>query len=98
MTRRRFLQAAADGCASAAPYRCLAAALGRRVKVTDVKFMIVRGTCDWNSIKIERTDSGRYGIGEAYRGWGVKDILNKKRPIVVSEDPLNTVGLVTRPA
>ena len=51
--------------------------------------MIVRGTWDWNLIKIE-TDSGLYGIGEAYWGWGVKDlVLNKMKPIVVGEDPLN---------
>ena len=36
--------------------------------------MIVRGTWDWNLIKVE-TDSGLYGIGEAYWGWGVKDLV-----------------------
>ena len=41
--------------------------------------MIVRGTWDWNLIKIE-TDAGLYGIGEAYWGWGVKDlVVNKLR-------------------
>ena len=42
--------------------------------------MIVRGTWDWNLIKVE-TDSGLSGIGEAYWGWGVKDlVLNKLKP------------------
>ena len=58
--------------------------------------MIVRGTWDWNLIKIE-TDSGLYGIGEAYWGWGVKDmVLNKLKPIIVGEDPLNVDKLYTK--
>src|SRR5438309_4237180 len=58
--------------------------------------MIVRGTWDWNLIKIE-TDAGLYGIGEAYWGWGVKDlVVNKLRPIVVGEDPLNVDKLYTK--
>ena len=67
-----------------------------KVKITDVKCMIVRGTWDWNLIKIE-TDSGLYGIGEAYWGWGVKDlVINKLRPIVLGEDPLNVDKLYTK--
>src|SRR5438046_9935533 len=58
--------------------------------------MIVRGTWDWNLIKIE-TDSGLYGIGEAYWGWGVKDlVLNKLAPIIIGEDPLNVDKLYTK--
>ena len=38
-----------------------------------------------------------YGIGEAYWGWGVKDlVLNKLKPIVVGEDPLNVDKLYTK--
>jgi hypothetical protein len=75
MDRREFLGAALAGAAGvgsafAAPYQGAAAALRKKVKITGVKFMIVRGTWDWNLIKIE-TDSGLYGIGEAYWGWGV---------------------------
>src|SRR5215467_6376291 len=94
MRRRTFLQAA--GCAFAAPYQRLASALQKKVKITNVKCMIVRGTWDWNLIKVE-TDSGLYGIGEAYWGWGVKDlVLNKLQPIVVGEDPLNVEKLYTK--
>ena len=69
MNRRQFLS---QSLAFAAPYARLAAALKKKVKITDVKCMIVRGTWDWNLIKVE-TDSGLYGIGEAYWGPGVKD-------------------------
>src|SRR3954470_11822655 len=98
MNRRQFLRSAsaAAGCAFAAPYQPLAAAQRKKVKITDVKCMIVRGTWDWNLIKIE-TDSGLYGIGEAYWGWGVKDlVLNKLKPIIVGEDPLNVDKLYTK--
>ena len=97
MNRRQFIQAAAGvGALFPAPYQRLAAALRKKVKITDVKCMIVRGTWDWNLIKIE-TDSGLYGIGEAYWGWGVKDlVLNKMRPIVLGEDPLNVDKLYTK--
>src|ERR1700753_500395 len=99
MTRRNFLRAAAGltaGCLFPAPYNRLAAALKNKVKITNVKCMIVRGTWDWNLIRIE-TDSGLYGVGEAYWGWGVKDlIVDKMKGIVVGEDPLNVDKLYTK--
>ena len=97
MTRRQFLRASATaGCVFAAPYHRVAQAFAKKVKITDVKCMIVRGTWDWNLIKVE-TDSGLYGIGEAYWGWGVKDlVLNKMKGIVVGEDPLNVDKLYTK--
>jgi L-alanine-DL-glutamate epimerase-like enolase superfamily enzyme len=96
--RRRFLQIA--GLAGAAAFACseqvfpasyakLAPSAQRKIEITDVKCMIVRGTWHWNLIKLE-TDSGLYGIGEAYWGSGVKDlVVNKIRSIVVGEDPLD---------
>src|SRR5204862_7562921 len=85
MTRRAVLQTAAA-----------AAALRKKVKSTDVKCMIVRGTWDWNLVKIE-TDSGLYGIGEAYWGPGVKDlILTQMKPLLLGEDPLNVDKLYTK--
>ena len=99
MNRRDFLRTtlgAATGTLFTGPFADAAAALRKKVKITDVKCMIVRGTWDWNLIKIE-TDSGVYGIGEAYWGWGVKDVvLNKMRDIVVGEDPLNVDKLYTK--
>ena len=94
LTRRTFLTGAA--MLFPAPYQRLAAALRKKVKITDVKCMIVRGTWDWNLIKIE-TDSGVYGIGEAYWGPGVKDlVLTQMKPILVGEDPLNVDKLYTK--
>jgi L-alanine-DL-glutamate epimerase-like enolase superfamily enzyme len=42
--------------------------------------MIVRGTCDWNLIKIE-TDSGLYGVGEAYWVDWWPELVVHDRPI-----------------
>src|SRR5439155_9609513 len=92
LTRRTFLGAALFP----APYQRLAAALRKKVKITNVKCMIVRGTWDWNLVKIE-TDSGLYGIGEAYWGPGVKDlILTQMKPLLLGEDPLNVDKLYTK--
>src|SRR5437660_9889215 len=94
LTRRTFLTGAA--MLFPAPYRRLAAALRKKVKITDVKCMIVRGTWDWNLVKIE-TDAGVYGIGEAYWGPGVKDlILTQMKPLILGEDPLNVDKLYTK--
>src|SRR5436305_11059845 len=103
-SRRRFLQTAGAAAAHLlaadqifpAPFAQQAAALKRKIKITDVKCMIVHGTWDWNLIKIE-TDSGIYGIGEAYWGWGVKDlVVNKMKGILLGEDPLNVDRLYTK--
>ena len=84
MDRRAFLQAAMGTAACGLlPLHAAAQALRGKVKITDVKCMIVRGTWDWNLIKIE-TDAGIYGIGEAYWGPGVKDlVLNQLKPLVI---------------
>ncbi len=91
LPRRRFLQLAGlAGCDR------LIAAQRRKMKITDVKCMIVRGTWDWNLVKIE-TDSGLYGIGEAYWGPGVKDVMLKiMKPLLVGEDPMNVDKLYTK--
>ena len=95
MKRREFLTALAAG-AIALPLHLKAEPLRGKVKITDVKVMIVRGTWDWNLVKIE-TDSGVYGIGEAYWGPGVKDVILKQlKPLLIGEDPLNVDKLYTK--
>src|SRR5436190_8618202 len=97
VNRRDFIKSAV-GAASlfAGPYQRLASAFQKKIKITDVKMMIVRGTWDWNLIKVE-TDSGLYGIGEAYWGPGVKDlVITQMKPLIVGEDPLNVDKLYTK--
>src|SRR5215203_469700 len=93
MDRRGFLKAAGG---SLFALNQAAAQLRGKVKITDVKCMIVRGTWDWNLVRVD-TDAGIYGIGEAYWGFGVKDlILNQLKPLVVGEDPFNVDKLYTK--
>src|SRR5438128_506026 len=90
--RRTFIKSIAAPISVSAispAYRALAAPLHKQVKITDVKVMVVRGNSDWNLVKIE-TDSGFTGIGEAYWGRGVKDvILGYLRQVVMGQDPLD---------
>jgi L-alanine-DL-glutamate epimerase-like enolase superfamily enzyme len=99
MNRRNFLQTLAS--VSAAPaflshYKSFAAPLRKKVKITDMKVMLVRGAFDWPMVKIE-TDAGITGIGESYWGRGVKDImLGYLRPLIIGEDPLDVDRLYTK--
>jgi len=96
MDRRQLLANLGAASCFALPFQAQAQALRKKVKITDVKVMIVRGpTWDWNLVKIE-TDAGVHGIGEAYWGPGVKDIILKRfREQLIGEDPLNVVKLYT---
>jgi hypothetical protein len=71
MNRRTFLRSSAAlgaGFLFSGEHWRAASALRGKVKITDVKCMIVRGTWDWNLVKVETDQPGLYGIGEAY--WG----------------------------
>jgi L-alanine-DL-glutamate epimerase-like enolase superfamily enzyme len=96
MDRRQLLANLGAVSCFALPFQAQAQALRKKVKITDVKVMIVKGpTWDWNLVKIE-TDAGVHGIGEAYWGPGVKDIILKRfREQLIGEDPLNVVKLYT---
>jgi len=90
-SRRRFLSylGSASCLGFAEPFASIAQSLRKKIKITDVKVMIVRGTWDWSLIKSE-TDSGLHGIGEAYWGPGVRDMIEKQlKALVIGEDPLN---------
>jgi L-alanine-DL-glutamate epimerase-like enolase superfamily enzyme len=74
----------------------MAAPPRKKVKITDVKAMFVHANTESNLVKIE-TDSGLTGIGEAYWGRGVKDvILGYLRQLVVGQDPLDIEPLYTK--
>ena len=97
--RRNFLKgvaAAVPATAFLSGYRAMATPLQKKVKITDVKVMFVQAHTQTNFVKIE-TDAGVTGIGEAYWGRGVKDvILGYLRDLVVGEDPLNIEPLFSK--
>jgi L-alanine-DL-glutamate epimerase-like enolase superfamily enzyme len=98
LDRRSFLKGAVLGAAGLClePYHRLAAGVRGKVKITDVKCMIVRGTWDWNLIRIE-TDADVHGLGESYFGAGVKDVILKYfKPMLIGQDPFNVDRLYTQ--
>ena len=68
----------------------------RRIKITDVKVMLVRAGLGWPFCKIE-TDSGISGIGEACHGYGIQEIILKQlKPMLIGENPLDIDRLYTK--
>ncbi len=61
--------------------------------ITDVKACSVRANFEWVLVRIT-TDEGIEGIGEAYWGIGVKDIILKMKPHLVGQDPMQLDRIV----
>ena len=97
--RRNFLKGVAalvPASAALSGYQAMAAPLQKKVKITDVKAMFVQAHTQTTLVKIE-TDAGVTGIGEAYWGRGVKEvILGYLREIVMGQDPLDIEPLCTK--
>jgi len=65
------------------------------VKITDIKTAVIKGNFEWIIVKIY-TDEGITGIGEAYWGAGVKEIIHHLKGILVGQDPFNVDFLFQR--
>jgi L-alanine-DL-glutamate epimerase-like enolase superfamily enzyme len=77
-------------------FESLAAPLRRKVKITDVKVMMLQGSRTYALVKVE-TDAGVHGIGEAYGspGVGVKEGIMDLKPWLMGKDPLEIEALYT---
>jgi L-alanine-DL-glutamate epimerase-like enolase superfamily enzyme len=100
MNRRHFLKTLATSLAIPSfleTYSLLAAPLRNKVKITDMKVMIVKGaTSECPFVKIE-TDAGITGYGESYWGRGIKEVmLGYLKPMIIGEDPLDIDRLYTK--
>jgi len=97
--RRNFLKglaAAVPASAALTGFQAMAAPLLNKVKITNVHAMFVQAHTQTTFVKIE-TDAGVTGIGEAYWGRGVKEvILGNLRDLMVGQDPLNVEPLFTK--
>jgi len=58
------------------------------MKITDVGTAVVKGNFNWILVKVY-TDEGVTGIGEAYWGAGVVDLIHESKSVIIGEDPLN---------
>src|SRR5579859_474345 len=98
MKRRGFLEGLAAIVPIAALPRYAAAAepLKKKVKITDLKAMVVGRPGGNTYVRID-TDAAISGYGEAYWGFGVKDvILGYLKGALIGADPLNIEPLLTR--
>ncbi|MBA2277169.1 MAG: mandelate racemase/muconate lactonizing enzyme family protein, partial [Chloroflexia bacterium] len=62
------------------------------MKITSVRTAVIEGNFDWVLVRIE-TDEGVTGLGEAYWGAGVNELVHKAAPIIIGEDPFNVTKL-----
>lgn len=79
-----------------AGYVSLTAAERNRVKITDIKTMMLQGPRTYTLVKVE-TDAGIYGIAEAYGspGLGVREAILGLRNLFIGKDPLQIDRLYT---
>ena len=58
-----------------------------KVKITDIKTAQIMARYVFNLVKIE-TDSGLFGIGEAFARQGIVEHIHAMKPLLVGQDPL----------
>jgi L-alanine-DL-glutamate epimerase-like enolase superfamily enzyme len=63
------------------------------MKITNVSTAVIAGNFPWVLVKVE-TDDGITGLGEAYWGAGVAELVHKAKPLIIGEDPTNIVRLL----
>ena len=61
---------------------------GRDVEITDVQTTMIDGNFPWTLVRIY-TDAGVVGTGEAYWGAGIPELIQRMRPFLVGENPLD---------
>jgi len=61
---------------------------GRDLEITDVQTTMVDGNFPWTLVRVY-TDAGITGTGEAYWGAGVPELIERMKPFVVGENPLD---------
>src|SRR5450432_1194809 len=63
------------------------------MKITRVSTAVIAGNFPWVLVRIE-TDTGVTGLGEAYWGAGVAELVHRAKPVLIGEDPTNIAKLV----
>ncbi|MDS0292811.1 mandelate racemase/muconate lactonizing enzyme family protein [Halogeometricum luteum] len=61
---------------------------GRDVEITDVQTTMIDGNFPWTLVRIY-TDAGIVGTGEAYWGAGVPELIQRMKPFLIGENPLD---------
>lgn len=63
------------------------------MKITKVSTAVIAGNFPWVLVRIE-TDTGVSGLGEAYWGAGVAELVHRAKPLLIGEDPTNIARLM----
>ncbi len=58
------------------------------MKITRVSTAVINGNFPWVLVRVE-TDEGITGLGEAYWGAGVNELVHRAAPLIVGENPFN---------
>ena len=98
VNRRNFMKICAGlaGSTVLTRYNAMAASELGRVKIRDIKVMMLQGPRTYTLVKVE-SDAGLYGIGEAYGspGVGVKEQVLALKESFIGKDPLEIDVLYT---
>ena len=62
------------------------------MKITNVSTAVIKGNFPWVLVRVD-TDAGISGLGEAYWGAGVAELVHKPKPLRIGEDPVNIARL-----
>jgi len=60
----------------------------RDLEITDVQTTMVDGNFPWTLVRVY-TDAGVVGTGESYWGAGVPELIERMKPFVIGENPLD---------
>ena len=60
----------------------------RDIEITDIQTAMVDGNFPWTLVRVY-TDAGVVGTGEAYWGAGVPELIDRMRPFLLGENPLD---------
>jgi L-alanine-DL-glutamate epimerase-like enolase superfamily enzyme len=60
----------------------------RDIEITDVQTVIVDGNYQWTLVRVY-TDAGVSGIGESYWGGAIPEIIERMKPFMLGENPLD---------
>lgn len=58
------------------------------MEITNVSTAVIAGNFPWVLVRVE-TDAGITGLGEAYWGAGVAELVHRAKPLLIGEDPTN---------
>jgi L-alanine-DL-glutamate epimerase-like enolase superfamily enzyme len=63
------------------------------LRIENVRTAVIQGNFPWVLVRVD-TDAGVSGLGEAYWGAGVAELVHRAKPLLIGQDPRNINRLV----